>query len=340
MQFEKPGMNPKRILRLIRKSIERCDLRLENLVILTEAASGAFIVTPLIAAMAGAKHVYALAKSSRWGLAEEIAKDTYFLAEMAGVKNRIEVITEKSKEIVEKADIVTNSGHVRPIDKEMIGWMKPTAVIPLMYEAWEFRETDVDLAACRVKGIAVAGTNERHPDIDVFSFLGVMVIQQLIEAGLDVWGINVLLLCDNPFEEFLTQVLTKSGVTVRNVKHPREIIDEDIKDMDAVIIAATPPNEIAFEPSVLKKMTEMSPGFVVVQFWGDINRKTLYDSSVPVWPLREPKKGHMGILPSEIGPDPVVRLQTGGLKVGEILTNSNQNISKTDLEYIQEINAG
>jgi len=28
----------------------------------------------------------------------------------------------------------------------------------------------------------------------------------------------------------------------------------------------------------------------------------------------------MGILPSDIGPEPIIRLQTGGLKVGEILS--------------------
>ena len=67
--------------------------------------------------------------------------------------------------MVAQADIITNSGHVRPIDAEMIGWMKPTAVIPLMYEAWEFRDADLDLAACQRRGIVVAGTNERHPAI-------------------------------------------------------------------------------------------------------------------------------------------------------------------------------
>ena len=36
-----------------------------------------------------------------------------------------------------EADVVTNSGHVRPIDAETVAWMKPTAVVPLMYEAWE-----------------------------------------------------------------------------------------------------------------------------------------------------------------------------------------------------------
>jgi hypothetical protein len=58
----------------------------------------------------------------------------------------------------------------------MISWMKPTAVIPLMFEAWEFRPSDLELAAAQQRGILVAGTNERHPDVDVFSFLGIMAV--------------------------------------------------------------------------------------------------------------------------------------------------------------------
>ena len=45
---------------------------------------------------------------------------------------------------------------------------------PLMYEAWEFRAQDVHLEAWSCDGIRVAGTNERHPAVDVFSYLGIM----------------------------------------------------------------------------------------------------------------------------------------------------------------------
>ena len=66
---------------------------------------------------------------------------------------------------MQAADIVTNSGHVRPIDARIAGWMRPDAVVPLMFEAWEIDmgRDDVDLAALRDRGIRYAGTNERHP---------------------------------------------------------------------------------------------------------------------------------------------------------------------------------
>ena len=132
-----------------------------------------------------------LTKSSRYGTIEQVKTLTQQLADIAGVSGRIEFITEKTQDIVAQADIITNSGHVRPINTEMIGWMKPTAVIGLMYEAWEFRPEDVDLIACRLKDIQVAGVNERHPAVDVFSFLGIMAVKLLLDAGIAVYTSHI-----------------------------------------------------------------------------------------------------------------------------------------------------
>src|SRR5215510_4110888 len=59
MPRELPGLNPRRLLALMRGAIDRCSLDLSDLAVFTEAASGAYIVTPVLAAMAGAKHVFA-----------------------------------------------------------------------------------------------------------------------------------------------------------------------------------------------------------------------------------------------------------------------------------------
>ena len=45
--------------------------------------------------------------------------------------------------------------------------------------------------------------------------------------------------------------------------------------------------------------------------------------------------GHMGVLPSAVGPEAIVRLQTGGLKVGEVLASGLDNASAADLAFIQ-----
>ena len=72
MNDTRPGFNPHRLITLIQQSIHRCELQLDNLTVLTEAATGAYVVTPVIAAMAGAKKVFAITQSSRYGTIEEV----------------------------------------------------------------------------------------------------------------------------------------------------------------------------------------------------------------------------------------------------------------------------
>ena len=113
---------------------------------------------------------------------------------------------------LEDADIVTNSGHLRPLDEAAVGRMKPGAAIPLMYEAWESAAGATWIStACRRRGVRVAGTNERHPAVDVFSYLGPMAVKLLFDAGVAVRGSRLLVLCDNPFREHIRRGLTAAG---------------------------------------------------------------------------------------------------------------------------------
>ena len=118
---------------------------------------------------------------------------------------------------MEAADVVTNSGHIRPIDARVINWMRPSAVVTLMFEAWEIDigHDDVDLAALRARGIRFEGTNERHPAVDVFSYLGPMAVALLTQAGVSTYASRLLLVCDNPFMPYLQGGLERSGATVR-----------------------------------------------------------------------------------------------------------------------------
>lgn len=329
------GFSHKRLLRLIKGAIERCNLDLTNQVIFTEAATGAYVVTPVIAALAGAKKVYAITKNTSYGSIKQVIQETNNLANLANISSIIEIITEKTPEIVNKADLITNSGHVRPIDKEMIDSMKPSAVISLMYESWEFRKEDVDLDYCTQKGIKVAGVNERHPSIDVFSFLGIMTVKQLLDAGIAVYKSKILLLCDNDFSEFIKQTLSNNGAKVYCFQR----LDQANMEInyDAIIIALKPQDNYVLSELEVKIISQKFSDCIVVQFWGDLDRDLFYKLNILIYPTQTVKKGHMGILPSEIGPEPIIRLQTAGLKTGSVLLKRNYLIPETSLSYIQEI---
>ena len=251
-----------------------------------------------------------------------------------GVGDRIEIHREKSPEIVGDADIVTNSGHLRPLDSRTIAWMKSSAVIPLMYEAWEYRREDVDLQACRRRNVSVAGTNEEHPDVGVFAFLGVMAVKLLADAGVAVCGSRILLLCDNPFRPFIEGGLAGAGATVVSAG---QIGAEDSGPLDAILVAQRPNGRPVLSAIDAATLAKSWPGAVVAQFWGDLDRTSLTVAGVPFWPIEGPARGHMGILPSEIGPEPIVRLQSGGLKVGQILSTPESLRADKDAVFCQMV---
>ncbi len=318
-----PGLHPDRLIRLMEDAIARCNLKLEGLQVLTEAATGAYVVTPILAALAGAKKVYAIARNSRYGSAEDATLLTYALARKRRLEGRIEVVQTASDEILQEVDIVTNSGHVRPIDAGKIAHLKSSAVIPLMYEGWEFRESDVDLAACRARGIRVGATNERHPAVDVFSYLGCMAMKLLMDAGVSVYQANLLLICDNDFAPYIERTLVAAGARV----HTCPNVPEQLGRFDAVLVSSTPQENTALSHVEMERIAHSSPGAVIAQFFGDLDRRALERLGLPVWPEIEPARGHMGILPSAIGPDAIVRLQTGGLKAAEDLL---RNVDRQD----------
>ena len=112
-------------------------------------------------------------------------------------------------EIIAKADIITNSGHLRPLNSEKLQHCKKGVVIPLMYEAWEWRDADLDIEFCKKNGIVVGATNERHPDVDVFNYLGDMALKMIFDAGLCPYKNSFILLCNNDFGPFIAKVLSK-----------------------------------------------------------------------------------------------------------------------------------
>lgn len=328
----RPGLNSRRLIRLLNSVIDRCELELTDCTVLTEAASGAYVVTPILAAMAGA-NVYALTLETSYATADEIYSTSIELARAAAIADRIQFISSKDPGYVGTADIVTNSGQVRPIDAGMVANMKHSAVIPLMYESWEYRRCDIDLEACRARGIVVAGTNERHPDVDIYSQLGAMAIRQLQDAGIAVRRSRIVLLCDNPFSPFIVKDLRDGGAEVIEAHGlTAEVLTPYC---DAVLLAARPFEGHNFTEADAKLLSREAPGAVLVQFWGDADYSALTAAGVPVWPKEPSRAGHMGVLPSALGPEPLVRLQAGGLKVGQILARGISNASTRDLARVQ-----
>jgi hypothetical protein len=326
-------------------AVNRLNLDLSGKVVLTEAATGAYIVTPVIAALAGAE-VYAFTKDTRYGTVADVRKQTNELIDLFSDKKlNVTIIDKLSPEIIAKADIITNSGHLRPLNNEKLQHSKKGVVIPLMYEAWEWRDADLDIEFCKKNGIVVGATNERHPDVDVFNYLGDMALKMIFDAGLCPYKNSFILLCNNDFGPFIAKVLSKvcgalgvcdtaehradyEGLDIDWLGNfPGLTVPEKYRKSEAVLFTAYPFDQawIGSEslPIAVRKISEEVPGAVLLRYAGDID-EMFCKQHVSVYPDHV-HSGHMGILPSAIGPDPIVRLQSGGLKVGELLLKKESN---------------
>jgi hypothetical protein len=290
-------------------------------------------VTPVLAALAGATRVHAVTRTTRYGTADDVRAETIALARACGVDDRLRISTARPRDLMRQADIVTNSGHVRPLDAEAIAAMRPGTVVALMYEGWEFRAPDLDLDACREAGVLVAGSNERHPDFDVFSYLGPLAVKLLVDAGVGAFGRSILLLCDNPFLPFLRRGLEAAGASVEVAASPADARSEQI---DAIIVSQTPRPTPVLDEDDARMIAARWPNAVVGQFFGDIDRAALAAADVGVWPPNAPAPGHMGVLLSDLGAEPIIRLQASGFKAAEVLRRRRSaQAAPADDQYVE-----
>jgi hypothetical protein len=327
---------------LIDKLIEqvaKLQLDLSGRTVLTEAASGAYVVTPVLAALAGAK-VLAYSRTTRYGTVADVFDHTRRVIGTCKARSLdVSLIDELRPEHFAQADVITNSGHLRPLDQDKLQHARDEVVISMMYEAWEWRSADMDIEYIRSRGFRVGAINERHPDIDVFGYLGDMAVRQILDAGVCLYGNRFVLLCNNEFGPYIARVLKKmcSGLAVIDLdenKHrydleaidwiggfPQVRVPAQYRNAQAVVFTAYPFNQSWIgdcgEISTWQIRGQFANPFVI-RFAGDVDEASLIQAGISYYPSSVPS-GHMGILPSDIGVDPIIRLQSGGLKVAECI---------------------
>ncbi len=205
-----------------------------------------------------------------------------------------------------------------------------------MYEAWEYREGDLDLEFCKQNNIKVVTTNERHPNIDVFNYLGELAVKQIHDAGKCLYKNKFIIISNNDFGYHIANTLVKlcDKVGVIDVeenrnKYPQSIdwiggfpeieIPENYKDAEAIIFTAYPFENTWIQKNgvIVAKAFESISNPLILRYAGHIDTDYLDENQVSYFP-KFVKCGHMGILLSEIGYDSVIRLQAGGLKVAQM----------------------
>lgn len=315
-----PQFNPVNALKLANKAVFYHRLNLSGAVVLTESSNGNYAIGPVIAALAGAKKVYALIKKSKYSSVTEAKRDLDALLKIYPGRGCIKIVYDKTKAVFGDCDIITNTGLLRPIDKKTVNWMKGTGVVPLMYEPWEFRKQDIDLSACRKRGIAVLGTNETKAGREIFGLAGELCLKQLLAAGIKIKGSRILVVQDSKFGPPICKTLKINGARVMNSSPA--LAKHRIRNLDVIVVAANPKSGPIIgkngyiDPKILKVR---SPKVIVAQFYGEINRDDLRKAAIKYFPVSDPGPGHMGVTFGAFDPEPLVYLFTAGLKVAQIL---------------------
>ena len=323
---------------LIRRQISFLDLKLSGLTVLTEAASGAYAVTPIIASLAGAARVIALTRDSPHASAKAVMAQTRALEMLCGVSVPAEIHTEPSPQLFAQADIVTNLGFVRPLNRPAVLAMKPTAVVSLMCEAWEVRAQDVDLDACRFRNIAAAGTNEDFDGLDVFAYSGPLCSKMLFDAQVEVHKSRIVVVGSDKFAVVIAKHLAASGARVEHLTGLRDVGAATLNEVDAVVIADYTRTDTIIGPDgdvSCAAFAAWAEGAVVVQFAGAIDVSDLLRHGLTVSPGLDLAPKRMARTLAYLGPAPVIDLHAAGLKVGELLLKRSGRLpaAVTDERY-------
>lgn len=319
-------MNLQRIHRLCRNEIGALSLNLGGTVVLTEAASGAYVITPILAALAGASRVYAITDDSAYASVDEVCKLTCDLAELFGVREKIELVVGAKEDVIGQADIVTNLGFVRPIDEKCVALMKRGAVIPYMCEAWEIRPGDVDLAMCRERNIPVMGTDEVR--CGVFAYVGSLVAKMLFALDYEILGQKVAVVSNDSFGSQVEISLAKMGASVKSFGNVTDSGFRDfVKEADVLIIADYRRDSFLFAESgdfTAAQLAEIAPGLGIVQLTGGCDFDALKRCGFVMYPDNPVPFYRMGCTLAELGVAPVIRLHAAGLKVAQAMWEASR----------------
>jgi hypothetical protein len=307
---------------LIDDVVQRLHLDLRGLVVLTEIASGAYVYSPFIAALAGSERVFATGKDSPYGSRREVFRQGMRLAGAWSVRDRVLLVDEVSPDVIAQADIVTNLSALRPIDGPFISHLKPGAVIPYMRESWEYRKEDVDLAACRLNNVPVMGTNENYGDLGVFDLCGPLAAKMIFEAGLEVASSHIVVAGHDKFGDVIVPYLRECRAKVYHVRERMQLDLNTVKRVDALLVACFDTDELIvgaggwFDPSELAKH---HPECTVIQFAGDSDTEALRSHGVRCIPHDRLGPRRMARTFAFLGTKPVIDLHAAGLRVGELM---------------------
>ena len=326
-------------------------LNLKGLKIYTEAASGPYLLCPILALMAGADQVTAQTRDSEFARSDKVIEQTYKIAQALGLENNLSIVNYRDYNALSSVDIVTNSNFVRPIDEDLIKALPENAVIPLMWETWEFDPEKFNIEACKQHNILALGTIEHKPPVDMLPYNGLLALKLFfkMEARL-----GPLIVVGGPaiFAQPMVLYLRKIGLTVTWFANTH-LADGRLKDLPVywqrnrkiittMIVADHASNKsIIGSDGILDvdSFVDCNKDFKIGVVSGGVDIEKLQDRGISIYPDVIAKGGTMTFQMYELGCEPVLTLFGGGLKVGEVMARNRKSglpVKESALRTIQQ----
>lgn len=325
-----------RAARLIRLAVDRFNLDLQGLTVYTEAATGNFAVTTPLAVAANAECVYSISRDSPHGSAKEAYAQTGRLVNEVGSKDVVDFVREKRPDEVGAADIVTNTGFVRPINQPVVSWLKPTAAIPLMYEPWEFRSSDIDIQACWRTGVPVVGTDERDERIRTQRYVGPLAAKLSFQCDIEVLNSRIVVLGGGRMAVNAVETLEAMGAEVTLIAsnarsdavrerldaRPEEeqLTSNAFGNADGLFVIDHATHEMIIgDPGWVQtaELASANPSVTIVHICGPVDTDAIFDANLRILPEKPAPPGYMSFTTGNLGPRPIVDLHAAGLRIGQ-----------------------
>ena len=335
----------KKIERLIKEAVNKFELDLTNLSILTETGSNKFVVTSLIASAANAKNVFAVTRDSKFGKADEIIKYSKEISDALDCKN-IQFSSKPAFNFAHMSDIVTNLGFVRPINKKLIEQLPSHAVISLMWEPWEFRHEDLDIESAKNQEILVLGTKETDSRLKTFEYVGILATKLLLEKEVEIIDSNILIIASNPFGQHIKNVLSSIKANCLLVSpesdQPFSIESINFKELDAIIVAENkvPVEIIGHSKGSISPILLSENSIELIHICGTIDDQSIESASITKHPANSASFGYMTKTTDYVGPKPLIDLHCAGLRVGEVAVRERIKGKSIDIALKKAINSG
>ncbi len=319
-----------RAIKIIKQYNETLKFNLSGYTILTEVGSNHYLYSPIIPLLCGADHVFAYVKDTKYGKGSVIKEQCIEIANFIGLSNKLTIGENNfDYEWISKSDIVTNSGMLRPLDKKKLSYFKKKSVIPLMFEAWEFRESDIDLNECKKLGIKIAGTWENHPKIRVFDSVKMLCLKMAFEAGYEIQGNTIFVWSDDHFGELIVDSFNTNGANKCYLSTDKLLLNDVISEIDFIFFADYDEKENLFELLNFKHLTEQNYNFGIVHLFGNINTDLFKELDINIYPDFNGNSEQMSFTLSHVGLLPILKLQIAGYRVAyEMLNNQITSISQ------------